>query len=231
MKTYDLYLDSGPMMKKTMVHVPALIGCTARGDTTQAALDATPDAVRAYLRFLARHGERFDPDAAFGTRVAQHITDGAWPGNGAAFLPTDGKRLPVGESEALMNRLNALHGDLRRLADSLSAKQLDARPAKGRPIRQILLHVVGAEGAYLRGISGASRVQRDVEEGRLDPHDALDHLLDLENARLRAMSSAERTEVIMRGQSPWTARSAVRKMLEHAWEHYVEIAERLRVTT
>jgi hypothetical protein len=33
----------------------------------------------------------------------------------------------------------------------------------------------------------------------------------------------------MRGQSPWTVRYEVRQMLEHAWEHYIEIAERLGV--
>jgi hypothetical protein len=83
------------------------------------------------------------------------------------------------------------------------------------------------EGGYLRGVSGASAVQRQVEQGRMDPLDGLDQLLELETARLDAMSDGERSEVVMRGQSPWTARSAVRNMLEHAWEHYVEIAERL----
>jgi predicted RNase H-like HicB family nuclease len=227
-KTYDLYLDSGPMMKKTMVHVPALLGCTVRGDTTQAALDGSSEAIRVYLGFLARHGERVDARAAFRTRVAEHSTGGAWPGMGAAFLPTDTKLLTERESAALMKRLDALHGDLRRLTGDLRAKQLDASPGKGRPIRRILQHVC-CEGGYLREISGASSMQREVDEGRLDPNDALDRLFDLETARLRAMTAAERAEVIMRGQSPWTARSALRRMLEHGWEHYVEIAERLGV--
>lgn len=226
MKTYDLYLESGQKMRKTMVHVPALMGCAARGDTTEAALAATPDAIRVYLRFLARHGEIIDAEAPIRTRIAEHITQGTFLGNGAVFLPTDTPSLPKRESDALMKRLSALHEELRRLTGGLSAKQLGARPAKGRPIRQILQHVC-CEGAYLRGVSGASRIQREVEEGRLDPHDALDRLLDLETARLRAMTTAERAEVIMRGQSPWSARSALRKMLEHTWEHYIEIAERL----
>jgi predicted RNase H-like HicB family nuclease len=227
-KTYDLYLDSGPMMKKTMVHVPALLGCTVRGDTTQAALDASPDGIRTYLRFLARHGERVEPAAAFRTRVAEHATGGAWPGMGAAFLPTDTKALTTRESDTLIKRLRGLHDDLRKLTAGLTPAQLDRSTTKGRPIRRILSHVC-AEGGYLREISGASRMQREVDEGRLDPHDALDRLLELEKARLRAMTAAERDEVIMRGQSPWTARSAVRRMLEHGWEHYVEIAERLGV--
>ncbi len=228
MKTYDLYLESGPKMRKTMVHVPALMGCTARGDTTEAALAATPGAIRAYLRFLARHGESIDAEAPVRTRIAEHITQGTFLGNGAVFLPTDTASLSARESDALMKRLSALHDELRRLTGGLSATQLGARPSKGRTIRQILQHVC-CEGAYLRGVSGASRIQREVDEGRLDPHDAIDRLLDLETARLRAMTTTERTEVIMRGQSPWSARSALRKMLEHAWEHYAEIAERLSV--
>jgi predicted RNase H-like HicB family nuclease len=228
MKTYDLYLDSGPKMKKTMVHVPALLGCTVRGDTTQAALDATPEGVRVYLHFLARHGERVDPGAPFRTRVAEHVTDGAWPGMGAAFLPIDAEPLTERQADALMARLGGLHADLRKLTAGLKPAQLDRSPAKGRPIRRILSHVC-CEGGYLREVTGASRIQREVDEGRLDANHALDRLLELEMTRLRGMTKAQRAEVIMRGQSPWTARSAIRKMLEHGWEHYVEIAERLGV--
>ena len=226
MKTYDLYLDSGPMMKKTFVQVPALMGCIGRGDTTADAIERAPDAILAYLRFMARHGERVDPDAAFKTNIAAHATKNYMPGNGLGFLPTDQEPLSPSESTKLMKRLGGLHHDLRTLTGKLTPKQLEATPAKGRPIRRILSHIC-VEGAYLRGISGASRMQREVDEGKLDPHEALDRLLVLETERLRAMSPAERSEVIMRGQTPWSARSAVRRMLEHGWEHYVEIAERL----
>lgn len=228
MKTYDLYLESGPKMRKTMVHVPALLGCTARGDTTDAALAATPDAIRAYLHFLARAGESVDPKAPIRTRIAGHITEGMWLGNGSVFLETDLQPLPRAEGDRLMERLGHLHDALRKLAGRLTNKQLDTKPAVGRPVRRILHHVC-VEGAYPRGISGASRMQREVDEGKLDPHDALDRMLELEKARLHAMTAAERAEVVMRGQAQWSARSAVRKMLEHGWEHYVEIAERLRL--
>jgi predicted RNase H-like HicB family nuclease len=224
MKTYDLYAESGPKMMKTVVHVPALLGCVFGGDTTQAALDAAPDAIRAYLRFLARAGERVDAKAAFKTRLAEHDTSGGFLGS--AFLPTDHEPLPKHGSDALMKRLDALHGELRRITGKLAPKQLDAKPARGRPIRQILHHVL-AEGGYLRGVSGASRLQGDADKGRIDPLDALDQMFALEVERLRTMNDEERSSVIMRGQSPWTARRAVRNMLEHCWEHYVEIAVRL----
>jgi hypothetical protein len=130
------------------------------------------------------------------------------------------------ESDALMRRLDALHGELRALTQGIAAKQLTAQPEKGRPIRRILAHVC-AEGGYLRGVSGASRIQREADEDKIDPLDALDRLHALEVQRLASMTPTERREVIMRGQSPWSVRSAVRRMLEHAWEHYVEIAARL----
>lgn len=228
MKTYDLYLDSGPMKKKTMVQVPALTGCVARGDTTDDAIAAVPDAIRAFLRFLALHGERIDPDAAFRTRVAAHVTDSGFPAGGLSFLPPDERPLGPREATALMERLGAIHHAMREMTIGLSPRQLDARPPKGRPIRRILAHVCG-EGGYLRGVTGASRIARLVERGEMDPNDALGELLSLERERLRTMPPAERNGVIMRGQSPWSARSAGRRMLEHAWEHYVEIAERLNV--
>lgn len=228
MKTYDLYLDSGPMRKKTIVQIPSLMGCMGRGDTTDAAVAGAPDAIRTFLRFLARHGERVDPDEPFRTRVAAHVIDSVFPAGGTSFLPPDERPLGPRETAALMSRLEALHGDLRTLTSKLTARHMDARPAKGRPIRQILAHIC-VEGAYLRGVSGASRIQRLVDRGEMDPHDALDDLLARERERLRAMPASERSGVVLRGQSPWSARGAVRRMLEHGWEHYVEIAERLGV--
>lgn len=84
-----------------------------------------------------------------------------------------------------------------------------------------------AQGENLRSVTGASRIQREVDEGRRDPLDALDALWELEAARLASMPAEERRAVVQRGQSPWSVRAAVRRMLEHGWEHYSEIAQRL----
>jgi hypothetical protein len=127
-----------------------------------------------------------------------------------------------------MKRLDAMHGELRRITGNLPPRQLAAKPVKGRAIGDILRHVC-AEGGYLRGVSGASRVVTAVERGQLAPLDALDQVFALEVERLSSMTDEERSAVVMRGQSPWTVRYAVRQMLEHAWEHYIEIAERLGI--
>lgn len=224
MTTYDLYIHTGPKRRKTYIHVPQLAGCIAQGDTTDAAIEAVPDAIRAFIGFIARYAAPYDVSKPFRTRVVEEDLSGGFLGVG--FLPPDAKPLSRRESEALMQRLAHIHAAVRQLAEGCSAKQLDAAPAKGRPIRRILSHMC-VEGAYLRGVTGASRIQREVDEGNRDPLDALDLLWELEAARLDAMSEEERRAVVQRGQSAWSVRAAVRRMLEHAWEHYSEIAVRL----
>ena len=56
---------------------------------------------------------------------------------------------------------------------------------------------------------------------------ALEQLWQIIRVRLVAMTEAERTQTIQRGQVTWTARRMLRRMLEHEWEHLLEIAERL----
>lgn len=41
------------------------------------------------------------------------------------------------------------------------------------------------------------------------------------------MTAAERRQSVKHGQVTWTARRGLRRMLEHEWEHLLEIAERL----
>ncbi|HXK34283.1 MAG TPA: type II toxin-antitoxin system HicB family antitoxin [Dehalococcoidia bacterium] len=224
MKTYDLYVHTGPKRRKTYIHVPQLTGCIAQGDTTDAAIEAAPEAIRAFIGFIARYDEPCDPEEPFRTRIAEEDLSGGFLGTG--FLPPDAKPLSMRDADALMQRLAHIHDAVRRLTDGLSAKQLDAAPAKGRPIRRILSHLC-AEGGYLRGVTGASRIQREVDEGKRDPLEALDALWELEVARLASMPAEERGAIVQRGQSPWSVRASVRRMLEHGWEHYSEIAERL----
>ena len=92
--TYALYLESGPKRKKTMVHALDLLGCVAVGPTTEAALGATPEAIRLYKRFLRRHGEDAgDPDAPV-ELLPSRILSGV-------------KRLPIMFAPALTSRRTA----------------------------------------------------------------------------------------------------------------------------
>jgi len=56
---------------------------------------------------------------------------------------------------------------------------------------------------------------------------ALPRVWQIANARLEGMTEEAREQRVRRGQVTWTARRALRRMLEHEWEHLMEIAERL----
>src|SRR5688572_25951316 len=102
------------MHRKTMVHVPELLGCMANGPTTEAALEATPEAIRAYLRFMKRCGETVDTEALITTRVEEHITEGAWLGNGDPGIVFGADLVPVSaqEVETFLGRLHGLRREL-----------------------------------------------------------------------------------------------------------------------
>ncbi len=234
MKEYALYLESGPRRRKTMVHVLDLLGCIARGTTTEEALEAIPQAIRAYLHFLRRYGEAVEPEGAFTTVVAEHITEGVWlgegnptPGFGPDFQPLSSKDLDI-----FLRRLDWLHADLLQLIRDVPPEQLVAEPeGKGRSISRILEHIAESQYAYLRSalgkVDGFPAALRAVRQGTEHLPAALTSVWQLASERLEVMTGAERKQAVRRGQVTWTARRAFRRMLEHEWEHLMEIAKRL----
>jgi len=231
--TYDLYLESGPRRRKTMVHALDLLGCVATGATTEDALAATPDAVRAYLRFLRRHGEPVDPDTPVETRIAAHITEGDWLGNGSPYLVFGPDLEPVtdAEVETFLHRFHGLREELAGWAAGLTDAQLDAPGAdRGRPARAVLLHALGATGGYLSaalgGAPGFSALHGAVERGRLSPVEALRRTAVMAADRIHAASPEERAAVRERPGNVRTLRKALRRMLEHDWEHLAELSRR-----
>jgi uncharacterized damage-inducible protein DinB/predicted RNase H-like HicB family nuclease len=234
--TYALYLESGPKRKKTMVHALDLLGCVAVGSTTEAALAATPEAIRAYRGFLARHGERGlpgEPDAPFETRVVEHITEGAWLGNGSPYLifGPDLEPLSDNEIERCLLRCQWLCGALADWAETQSAAILDAAPAGGgRAARAVLLHVLGAQGGYLASALGSapgfSALSSATERGERDVADALRQSAEMVAARVQATTPKERAAVRELSAGPRTLRKALRRVLEHAWEHLAELSRR-----
>jgi predicted RNase H-like HicB family nuclease/uncharacterized damage-inducible protein DinB len=233
MKTYDLHLESGPKRKKTMVHVLELLGCVAVGPTTEAAIEATPDAISAFRRFLRRHGEQIDPDEPFETRVVEHLTEGEWMGNGSPYLIFDAdlEHLSDEEVETYLQRTGWLLEELAAWAATQTDEQLDATPATGgRAARAILLHVLGAQGAYLSaalaGAPGFGRVHGAAERGELPLPEALLRTIDLVNDRVAATTLEQRNAVRELSSRSYTLRKAFRRMLEHDWEHLAELSRR-----
>jgi predicted RNase H-like HicB family nuclease len=234
MTTYNLYLESGPQRRKTMVHVFDLLGCVATGPTTEAAVADTPETIRAYLRFLARHGEEIDLPAPFQTRIVQHVTEGGWLGNGSPYVifEPDLEPLTDAEIETYLRRFRWLSEELAGLAAPLDGAALDALPAEGgRPARRIFLHVLAPIGGYLSaalgGAKGFSAAAGAAERGQLSLVDALMRVQALAEDQVRSVTPEERAAVRERPNGERrTLRKALRRMLEHDWEHLAELQRR-----
>ncbi len=234
MTTYDLYLESGAQHKKTLVHVLGLLGCVVTGPTTDAALEATPDAIRAYLRLLQRAGEKVDPTAPFNTRVAQHIIGAAQViGQDSRYITFDPDLKPVTprEIEKCVSRFHSLREQLASWAESQSDKQLDAKPkAGGRPARKVILHLMNATG-YLSPlvgtIRGMSALTAAAERGAVPLTAALRQVDVAVASSLRAATSTQRRAIIrLSPDRIRTLRKAIRRTLEHDWEHLAELSRR-----
>jgi predicted RNase H-like HicB family nuclease len=230
---YDLYLESGPRHRKTMVHVPSLLGCVATGETTEVALAHTPAAIQTFLKLLARLGEDIDPDSPFETRVVEHVTEGQWLGNGSPYLLFAPDLVPLSDDaiQSALDRFDGLDQVWQDWIATQSAPDLDASPsAGGRPGRAVVMHVLGARGSYLAaalgGAPGFGRIHAAVERGELDLISAYAQSRDLIRTRVEATTPAERRGVRELPAGPRTLHQALRRMLEHEWEHLVELSRR-----
>jgi uncharacterized damage-inducible protein DinB/predicted RNase H-like HicB family nuclease len=230
---WDLYLESGPQRKSTLVHVVDLLGCACFGPTTEDAVAAAPDEIRSYLGYLKRHGEKVDADAPIKTRVAAHITEGDFLGHGSpqAVYAPDRRPVTAAELATYLRRLEWSRADLLALVKGASAKALDAKPPKGRSIRDLLLHVLGADSGYLASCLGAVKTvnapMNAAMRGDLDVRIALHEARAAAIERLRALTPAERAFVKEHPSGARTMRKTIRRMLEHEWEHRRELARRL----
>jgi predicted RNase H-like HicB family nuclease len=230
---YALYLESGPKRRKTMVHVLDLLGCVAVGPTTDEAMEATPEAIRAYMRFLRRCGENVDADASFITHVKEHITEGVWLGNGDPYVLYGPELAPMSQAEVdlMTKRVMRLREELASWAESANDATLDTTVAgSSRSSRAILLHVLGPTGAYLAPvlgtISGVSALHTRGERGEIPLADALRHSMAIVVERLRGVTEEQRTRPVERPKEIRTLRKALRRTLEHDWEHLAELSRR-----
>ncbi len=233
-RTYGLYVESGPKMRKTMVHVPDLLGCIANGPTTQEALDATPDAIRSYLRFLARHGEAVEPEEEFRTRVVEHVMEGPFIGNGdsSIMFGPDPKVPTATEIARCAKWFGWIRMDSVSMVKGLTPAKVKAKPKPiGRPIEDILPHVIESSRAYMRSVLGPvpdlDEVASLMRKGAMRGIDAMTAAIEPTAERLTSMSVEERRRQVQHGQSLWTARKMLRRVLEHEWEHNEEIRARL----
>ncbi|WP_160146071.1 DinB family protein [Dictyobacter aurantiacus] len=233
---YRLYLESGPQKKKTMVHVVDLPGCVVTGPTTDEALRRTPAVIRHYRELLKKHGvvvECLEDEIQI--EVAQHIMEGSWLGNGdpALLVPTDLEPLTAEKRERSIQCAECMRAELLELVNGLSDEQWMAQPEKGRSIRSILQHIFGAEYQYIRGyfgkldgVKGPGPVET-MGRGELLAWMAFVRVRELE--AIRAWPVEEQARQSTHGQQIKTASKVMRRMLEHQWEHLLEINDRVGV--
>lgn len=226
---YAVYLESGPQRKKTLAHVLDLLGCVVQRDTTDEAAAATPDEIRAYLGYLRRHGENVDPGEKIETRIAEHNTEGLF--SGQALWPQDLKPLAPAALARDLRWLEWSRADLLALVKGIDEKGLRAKPPKGRSLRDILLHVLGADKSYVYALVGPLKTMGEptnaADRGDLDLRTALHEARAAAIDRLQTLTPAERAKVRKAGQSTYSAYRVIRRMLEHEWEHRRELAARL----
>ena len=232
MKTYALYLESGPKKKKTMAHVLDLLGCVAKGPTTEEALAATPDSIRTFLRFLNRHGEKADPDAPFNTKVVEHVTEGQWLGNGdpALVFAPDREPLETKDIHIYLQHLEWSRAEVVKRVSGLTHAQLEAEPPKGRSIRAMLEHMLESEFFYLSSlvkVEGLPSSGTIVQKRQGDLLAWMSHVRKVEIERIWSLTPDECTRAVEHWKQTWTSRKVIRRMLEHEWEHLVELSERL----
>ena len=228
-KPYDLLVETGPQHKSTLVHVPELLGCVVYARTMEDAVDQTPLMIERYVSALRRHGEKVAARSPVTTRVAELSEKGGFIG--MAEFASDLEPVTPAEVTRYGRWLGWSRDDLLREVGGLPRRQLEARPVKGRPIREILEHVLGADKAYVYAAFGVTKSVGDPTNAAL--RGALDLGVALREARLagierlRAATADERTRVRRGGQSLHTLRRMLRSMLEHEWEHRQEIQARL----
>ncbi|GHO85858.1 DinB family protein [Dictyobacter formicarum] len=232
---YPLYLESGPQKKKTMVHVLDLPGCVVTGPTTADALQRTPSIIQGYLRLLQRHDIAVDSPEDIQIEVAQHITEGSWLGNGdpGLLFPSDLEPLTAEKRERYIRCAECIRAELLNVVNGLSDEQWTEQPAKGRSIRSILQHIFGAEYAYIRGYFGkldGVKGPGSVETmQRAELLDWMEYVRARELEKIRTWPAEEQARQSTHGQQIKTASKVMRRMLEHQWEHLLEIKERVGV--
>ena len=231
MATYEAYLensDSGACM----AHVPDLPGCFVAAADRERALARLPAAIQAYLAHLQTHGESWDmPQSIEVAVVEEKERSGPFhPDDRAALFEHDRRPLSRDEIERYLDLAAYNRADLLALVRGLSNTMLAWRPRpEAMSIGRILAHIGRAELWYISRITEVDASAPDWRElpGRQFLTLARDMLVEC----FRGLSDEQLTAVthppISSGanREPWTARKALRRMLEHEREHAAHIEE------
>ncbi len=229
---YDIYLESGPQRRKTWLYVPGLPGCSTVAATSDSAAEAAREAIHERIEFLRRHGDDVTNLEPIGLVVAEHVIERKFLGFGQGAFPQD--RLPLSASDAERRLRWAGWSRVELVAAAMAqTRPLHEKPSSsGRSAASILSHVAESEWSYVSStlgtLRGGSAVMAAIEAAGERPWDALAAEREALMARLRAMTPDELSRVVERGEGkpPRSASRMLRRMLEHEWEHTLELRAR-----
>jgi uncharacterized damage-inducible protein DinB/predicted RNase H-like HicB family nuclease len=236
---FDLHLESGPQRRRTWIYVPGLPGCSTVAPTTRQAYEAASAAIRLRLDFLRRHGETeladgrsIDAAEPLELTIAGHVIERKLLGFGQQFFPPDLEPLPAADVPRLLRWAAWSREELVEAARSQSLPVLEKPATGGRSAAGILSHVASSEWAYVSAslgtLKGASAAMAAIEAAGDAPWEALAAERRAVVARLSQLTESDRERLVERNGSPrWTARRMFRRLLEHEWEHVLELRDRL----
>ena len=226
---YDLYLESGPQGRRTWIFVPGLPGTSTVAPTLDGAPEAGRLAIAARLEFLRRHGENV-PSGRIEVSVAEHVIERKVLGFAQHFFAPDAEPLTTREAERDLRWMEWSRDELLAAAEALPGP-LTLKPETGRSVAGILSHVAGAElayvGATLKGMKGGGALATAVESAGDEPWAALAAERAVVVARIGEMTPEDMARIVESGGRPkWSARRLFRRILEHEWEHALELRSR-----
>ncbi len=237
MDKYKVYLE---VNKKgcCMAHVRELPGCFVWGKTQKEVLKGIPAAIKDYLSFLRKNGEK---NVTVRKRIEYEILEtqrGTCPvksGNKAALFSYD--LLPP--AKALINQCIRWMGynrkELSKKVDKLPNQVLDWKPGKNaRSIRETLNHVANCDLWYLSRLRGFKEIYAVPEYPKEKIYDKLKKNREVAVRVLNKLSIEDRNKINVpkrwtkHKDEKWTAGKMLRRFLEHEREHIGTIDKTLR---
>ncbi len=239
MGSMDIYLEIGPH-GETMAHVLTLLGCFTKASSSDAALDAVPQAMWDYWAWLRQHGEMVaEPEGT--TAEVIEISKGFGPfkhGDKAALFSPERQPISVEEMETYLRRWGYARADLLTLTPNVSDYLLDWKASENEmSIRQILRHVGNTNEWYISRLVDQATLPAEWES---DEKLQIFRFLAMEQrtvtARMHKLTPLERAQVTHptkwtdHPDEPWTSRKVLRRMIEHEREHTEQILHVLAQT-
>lgn len=195
-----------------VAHIPALPGCFASGKTRDAAIANARRAFRALLELRDARGlsidqwKDLDPSTF---AVADTPPNNAW-------LPEDERPVEEHDLRDFLHQYEAQQAALMADLEGLGVADIERKPDDETwSVRETLEHVMTGEVRFL------SRLERWPD----DPFNTLQAVHRLVGQRFTVMEAPEerrRWEVM---GTPFTVRRVMRRLLEHHWEHYLQVRE------